>query len=238
MMLPMVRTVDRAYRGRTAGARRCAAAPRAGAARRSRRPGARAGAARRSRRPAPRTRRRSAFAPPGTVRPAAAILSALGAWRSLVARTVRVGEVPGSNPGAPIGRICRGGIGRPAGVVAVVASAAPMRRSRRGSGIGWGIRPFRSYDAVAQTLAVGRHPPSGLLQVTLVRETKKSDGGLPPFRRKDLWATASYRGTARSRSALGAPSRRFPEPGADRGLGVRAAKPRRCWFCGACELRR
>jgi hypothetical protein len=25
-----------------------------------------------------------------------------GAWRSLVARTVRVGEVPGSNPGAPI----------------------------------------------------------------------------------------------------------------------------------------
>ncbi len=26
----------------------------------------------------------------------------LGAWRSLVARTVRVGEVPGSNPGAPI----------------------------------------------------------------------------------------------------------------------------------------
>ena len=29
----------------------------------------------------------------------------LGAWRSLVARTVRVGEVPGSNPGAPISRI-------------------------------------------------------------------------------------------------------------------------------------
>src|SRR4051812_46928644 len=28
--------------------------------------------------------------------------SRLGAWRSLVARTVRVGEVPGSNPGAPI----------------------------------------------------------------------------------------------------------------------------------------
>src|SRR5438105_6460104 len=25
-----------------------------------------------------------------------------GAWRSLVARTVRVGEVPGSNPGAPM----------------------------------------------------------------------------------------------------------------------------------------
>jgi hypothetical protein len=29
-------------------------------------------------------------------------MGALGAWRSLVARTVRVGEVPGSNPGAPI----------------------------------------------------------------------------------------------------------------------------------------
>ena len=27
----------------------------------------------------------------------------VGAWRSLVARAVRVGEVPGSNPGAPIG---------------------------------------------------------------------------------------------------------------------------------------
>jgi hypothetical protein len=28
--------------------------------------------------------------------------ASFGAWRSLVARTVRVGEVPGSNPGAPI----------------------------------------------------------------------------------------------------------------------------------------
>src|SRR3984885_2598801 len=31
-----------------------------------------------------------------------ATMTKLGAWRSLVARTVRVGEVPGSNPGAPI----------------------------------------------------------------------------------------------------------------------------------------
>ena len=30
------------------------------------------------------------------------ILATFGAWRSLVARTVRVGEVPGSNPGAPM----------------------------------------------------------------------------------------------------------------------------------------
>ncbi len=30
----------------------------------------------------------------------------VGAWRSLVARAVRVGEVPGSNPGAPIGSCC------------------------------------------------------------------------------------------------------------------------------------
>src|SRR6476469_672965 len=29
-------------------------------------------------------------------------LACVGAWRSLVARTVRVGEVPGSNPGAPL----------------------------------------------------------------------------------------------------------------------------------------
>ena len=34
---------------------------------------------------------------------ACAKLDLIGAWRSLVARTVRVGEVPGSNPGAPIG---------------------------------------------------------------------------------------------------------------------------------------
>ena len=33
---------------------------------------------------------------------AARLLAAFGAWRSLVARTVRVGEVPGSNPGAPM----------------------------------------------------------------------------------------------------------------------------------------
>ena len=35
----------------------------------------------------------------------------LGAWRSLVARTVQVGEVPGSNPGAPIhGSPCKRGL--------------------------------------------------------------------------------------------------------------------------------
>ncbi len=32
------------------------------------------------------------------------IIAPFGAWRSLVARTVRVGEVPGSNPGAPTKR--------------------------------------------------------------------------------------------------------------------------------------
>ena len=32
----------------------------------------------------------------------------IGAWRSLVARTVRVGEVPGSNPGAPMTETPRG----------------------------------------------------------------------------------------------------------------------------------
>ena len=39
-------------------------------------------------------------APPHPLRQSAP----LGAWRSLVARTVRVGEVPGSNPGAPMSR--------------------------------------------------------------------------------------------------------------------------------------
>jgi hypothetical protein len=46
-------------------------------------------------------------APEGTA--VFAILEGLGAWRSLVARTVRVGEVPGSNPGAPIGLRSRTG---------------------------------------------------------------------------------------------------------------------------------
>src|SRR5262249_18325370 len=44
-----------------------------------------------------------------TTRRVASILVRLGAWRSLVARTVRVGEVPGSNPGAPISVLARGG---------------------------------------------------------------------------------------------------------------------------------
>ena len=43
---------------------------------------------------------------------ACGILAAqFGAWRSLVARTVRVGEVPGSNPGAPICVAARSGRG-------------------------------------------------------------------------------------------------------------------------------
>ena len=43
-------------------------------------------------------RRRGRTAPPTC----GILLDFIGAWRSLVARTVRVGEVPGSNPGAPI----------------------------------------------------------------------------------------------------------------------------------------
>ena len=39
--------------------------------------------------------------------------SALGAWRSLVARTVRVGEVPGSNPAAPIEPAMRRSLAQP-----------------------------------------------------------------------------------------------------------------------------
>ena len=50
----------------------------------------------------PRSQRYPVDGPPGA---RASILGALGAWRSLVARTVRVGEVPGSNPGAPISQL-------------------------------------------------------------------------------------------------------------------------------------
>ena len=38
---------------------------------------------------------------PAVRRLSCGLLNSIGAWRSLVARTVRVGEVPGSNPGAP-----------------------------------------------------------------------------------------------------------------------------------------
>src|SRR5918998_6469036 len=41
-------------------------------------------------------------------------MAPIGAWRSLVARAVRVGEVPGSNPGAPI--YTRAMLGLPDGV--------------------------------------------------------------------------------------------------------------------------
>ena len=45
----------------------------------------------------------------------------LGAWRSLVARTVRVGEVPSSNLGAPIFAVA---------VVAYVATALKYRTAK------------------------------------------------------------------------------------------------------------
>ena len=46
--------------------------------------------------------RHPASMPTGRSLTAFAILRRLGVWRSLVARTVRDGEVPGSNPGTPI----------------------------------------------------------------------------------------------------------------------------------------
>ena len=54
--------------------------------------------------------RQSSAPPQGRTRSPArsGIIAALGAWRSLVARTVRVGEVPGSNPGAPMKTISSG----------------------------------------------------------------------------------------------------------------------------------
>src|SRR4051794_40438220 len=51
--------------------------------------------------------------PAGGRTAAARLIAVFGAWRSLVARTVRVGEVPGSNPGAPIS----GSLSAPAGVL-------------------------------------------------------------------------------------------------------------------------
>jgi hypothetical protein len=51
--------------------------------------------------PGSRPAQRSATRPGHAVRSTSNTLSSFGAWRSLVARTVRVGEVPGSNPGAP-----------------------------------------------------------------------------------------------------------------------------------------
>jgi hypothetical protein len=72
-----------------------------------------------------------------------------GAWRSLVARTVRVGEVPGSNPGAPIkshrfrtrespyiegGVLSNGGLVRVGSLVFAVSVTAKRPHKRRCGG--------------------------------------------------------------------------------------------------------
>ena len=56
---------------------------------------------------------RSGLTPGAVGERACGILESIGAWRSLVARTVRVGEVPGSNPGAPDSSLQRGWFVRP-----------------------------------------------------------------------------------------------------------------------------
>ena len=50
-----------------------------------------------------------------------------GAWRSLVARTVRVGEVPGSNPGAPISLHHRAAVRAPARGDRHIHGLGPLR---------------------------------------------------------------------------------------------------------------
>ena len=64
-------------------------------------------------------------------------IAALGAWRSLVARTVRVGEVPGSNPGAPISSPCaHRGAAATAGRLEFRVRRPPRSPARRGSSEG------------------------------------------------------------------------------------------------------
>jgi hypothetical protein len=54
-------------------------------------------------------------------------LKFVGAWRSLVARTVRVGEVAGSNPAAPISQ----GLTRGAGMHRLSTYSTYGRETRR-----------------------------------------------------------------------------------------------------------
>src|SRR3954447_26723808 len=68
-------------------------------------------------------------------------MSAFGAWRSLVARAVRVGEVPGSNPGAPIPRNPRNSGGSALSSAAEVACSPSDERDRAHH------RPRRPLDA-------------------------------------------------------------------------------------------
>jgi hypothetical protein len=63
----------------------------------------------------------------------------IGAWRSLVARTVRVGEVPGSNPGAPIFR-----------------RSANSREYGRKAAETLGLRGIREYSAMFEGFAPQR----------------------------------------------------------------------------------
>ena len=86
------------------------------------------------------------------------IIAAFGAWRSLVARTVRVGEVPGSNPGAPISfssnkfyAVCRPrrrawllALALPAAALAIAPAATAHVTKASGPyrlEIGWGNEP-------------------------------------------------------------------------------------------------
>src|ERR1035437_9926340 len=79
----------------------------------------------------------------------------VGAWRSLVARTVRVGEVPGSNPGAPISSWLDAGVGW--GAAEGVGSSSGdgilgRRRNEGGSRACVGCRPDRPRTAHAESV--------------------------------------------------------------------------------------
>jgi hypothetical protein len=85
----------------------------------------------------------------------------VGAWRSLVARAVRVGEVPGSNPGAPINRKSanirergRNTAKTLTGVGPVFAAFVEVRGTRDRTGTAAGAK--RDHKRTASRSAIGR----------------------------------------------------------------------------------
>ena len=92
---------------------------------------------------------------------ACGILDPFGAWRSLVARTVRVGEVPGSNPGAPIRKAPQ-----MRGFYALMPGVLGLWRLGCGGGQvlvqGKALQASGFLGVAAHTDAVGAVPGSGL----------------------------------------------------------------------------
>ena len=89
--------------------------------------------------------------------------SDFGAWRSLVARTVRVGEVPGSNPGAPISRhlSLAGCVTWPPDVPSTIRRPVPCQRGSAACEIGAPSAPSTLFIEKERAPCSGSAPRTG-----------------------------------------------------------------------------